>query len=101
MAGTVQVGRESVEEFYAGHGTVGAAEAKLTGTISLPVRKHVVVRSSVDNTGETITVGPVGHAADGFVLGPGEQTPPIYVDHTDKVAIIGSNAALAFSWIAT
>ena len=99
MAGVVEIGKEAVDRFFAGNDTVDAAEQPLN-EVGLQVRKHIVVRASAAIGSETITVGPPGHAADGFVLAAGEQTPPIYVENTDMVAVIGSDAGLAYSWIA-
>jgi hypothetical protein len=33
-------------------------------------------------------------------LKAGEKTPPIYVNETDKIAVIGGDADQAYSWIA-
>jgi hypothetical protein len=99
MAGCVQIGKESVQHsFMAGHGTVGATEVPLT-SMPFSVLKHIVIRAMTGNTG-LIYVGPVGHASDGFELAEGEQTPPIYVDDTSKIALIGSDADQDFSWVA-
>lgn len=99
MAGISGIGKESVDRFFAGNGTVGTAEAAIS-PVGLDVRKHIVVRADSGN-GNTVIVGPVGHAANGFVLNAGEQTPPIYVENTDLVAVIGGAASQNFSWIAT
>lgn len=100
MAGISEIGKESVDRFFAGHGTVGTSEAKIS-SVGLAVRKHIVVRSASSNGAETITVGPYGRAAQGFVLAAGEQTPPIYVENTDLIGVIGSAVGQDFSWIAT
>lgn len=94
----VNIGKECISQFLTGHGTVGAAEAALS-TIVWPVMKHVVVRASADN-GNTVSVGPKNNSANGFILAAGEQTPPIYVDSTDKIFVIGGAADQDYSWIA-
>jgi hypothetical protein len=95
----VNITNESVpgEPLKAGNGTVGTDEARIT-EIDWPIRKHVIVRAASDNT-STITVGPPGDAANGFVLAAGEQTPPMYVDDTSRVRVVGGDADQAFSWI--
>jgi hypothetical protein len=83
--------------FHAGNGTVGATEAKISA-VAFPIRKHLVVRADKNNT-NTVIVGTPGDAANGFVLNAGEQTPPIYVDSTDKVRVIGGAASQSYSWV--
>ncbi len=95
----VEITRESVPtSFYAGNGTIGATEGKISA-VNFPILKHIVIRADSDN-GSTITVGRPGQASDGFILNAGEQTPPIYVDETDKVRVYGGDADQVFSWIA-
>lgn len=95
----VNIGAEALSEFCAGNGQVGQTEDKVY-PVGIPIRKHIVIRAHADiGEGETITVGPTGRAADGFILAAGEQTPPIYVDNTDKIGVIGSNDNLGFSFI--
>lgn len=79
-----------------GNGTVGASEAPLD-TIEWPLRKYVVLRADAGNGG-TITVGRPGDAASGWVLAAGESTPPLPVDNTKHLAIIGSAPAQAYNW---
>lgn len=87
---------ESVSErLKAGNGTVGTTEAKIS-EINWPLRKHIVIRSATDNN-STIAVGPPG--ANGFVLAAGESTPPMHVDSTDRVRVIGGAAGQNFSWL--
>lgn len=94
------INKESLPSFAAGNGTVGTSEALLSASsVPVPVQKHIVVRASAANGSETITVGVPGNAAAGFVLAAGEQTPPIYIDSTDKVAVVGSAAGQDYSWI--
>lgn len=94
----VNIAKESLPDgFMAGNGTVGAAEDKIS-PVNFPVSKHVVVRADSANTG-TVKVGRPGNAAAGFVLKAGEQSPPIYVDQTDKIGIIGSAAGQVYSWV--
>lgn len=95
---TVSVSKESLPDFLAGSGTIGTTEGKLS-SVNFPVRKHLVIRADAANT-NTIKVGRPGNAAGGFVLAAGEQTPPIYVDSTDKVAVVGGAANQAYSWLA-
>jgi hypothetical protein len=95
----VQISSESLPDgFHAGHGTVGTTEAKISA-VPFPIRKHLVIRAASANTG-TVFVGTPGDAANGFALAAGEQTPPIYVDSTDKVGVVGSAASQAYSWVA-
>lgn len=83
--------------FRAGNSTVDQVEQVLAANYE--VRKFVIVRASADNTGENIFVGPKGHAADGFQLAAGDETPPIPVDNLNKVYLVGSADGLAYSWI--
>lgn len=94
----VNIAKEALPDgFHAGHGTVGAAEAKLS-SVAFDIRKCLVVRADKANT-STVVVGTPGDAANGFVLNAGEQTPPIYVDNTDKVRVIGGAASQVYSWV--
>ena len=96
---TINIGKESLEDgFLTGNGTVGTSEAKISA-VNFPIRKHVVIRADSGNT-NTITVGRPGAATVGYVLAAGEQTPPLYVDETDKVRVIGGAASQNFSWVA-
>lgn len=99
MAGIVEIGKEALDRFFAGHSTVNTTP-QLLHEVGCPVRKHIVVRASSDNGSDLLMVGSVGHAAAGFVLAAGEQTPPIYVESTDLVEVVGS-ASVAYSWIAS
>lgn len=99
MAGIMSIGKEAVDSFFAGNGTVGTSPQPLH-EVGVGVRKHIVVRASADNGTETISVGPVGRSATGFVLAAGEQTPPIYVENTDLVEVVASAASQDYSWIA-
>lgn len=95
----VEVIKESLPDgFRAGSGTVGTTEAKIS-TINWPVRKHIVIRANAANS-NVIEVGPAGHAADGFILAAGETSPPMYVEETDAIGIIGGAASQAYSWMA-
>jgi hypothetical protein len=95
---TINVANQSVSSWNAGHGSVGeTAQALSTGAPA--VKKHIVVRADAGNSG-TITVGPnAGAASGGFVLGAGEQTPPIFVDDLKKVWVVGSGSDQAYSWV--
>lgn len=94
----VNIGREVIDGFNAGHGTVGTTPVPLQ-TASWTVNKHVVVRADSGN-GNTVTVGPTaGGASGGFVLAAGQQTPPIYVDDVNKVFVVGGASGQVYSWI--
>lgn len=99
MAGIVEIGKEAVDRFFAGHGTVDTTPQPLH-EVGCTVRKHIVVRASSGNGADLLMVGPVSHSAAGFVLAAGEQTPPIYVENTDMVEVVGS-ASVDYSWVAT
>lgn len=95
----VSIAKESIPEFHAGHGTIGTTEAKLS-VVAFPIRKHLVIRADSGNT-DSVFVGTPGDATNGFKLGAGDETPPIYIDSTDKVAIVGGAANQAYSWLST
>jgi hypothetical protein len=95
----VNIGRESVSSFYAGHGTVGLTPAQLA-EIPLDVLKHVVIHADAGN-GSTITVGPSSaQAANGYVLAAGEFTPPIYVDNLNKIWLVAADTDQEYQWVA-
>lgn len=95
---TVNIAETSLPDgFLAGSGTVGTSEAKLS-SVNFPVRKQLVIRADAANS-NTIIVGRPGSAASGFILAAGEQTPPLFVDETDKVAIVGGAASQNYSWV--
>lgn len=95
----VNIGKESLSDsLLTGNGSVGTSEDKISA-VNLTVDKHVVVRADSGN-GNVIKVGRPGQAANGFILNAGEQTPPMYVNETDKVRVIGGAAAQVFSWLA-
>ncbi len=98
MAGYTNIGKEAAESFFAGNGSVGISAQPLEA-VGMPVAKHVVVRADSGN-GSTIKVGPIGRSDSGFILNACEQTPPIYVDSTDKIEVIGGDADQVYSWIA-
>lgn len=94
----VSIGKEALSEgFMAGSGTIGTTEG-LVSPVEFPISKHIIIRATAGNSG-TIKVGRPGNATNGFILAAGEQTPPIYVDATSKVAIIGSASGQGFSWL--
>jgi hypothetical protein len=97
----VNIGHESLADgFMAGNATIGMTEAKVS-TVNFPIRKHIVIRAHADNdVGEEVIVGRPGDAVNGFRLPPGEETPPIYVDQTDKVAVVATAADQNYSWVA-
>jgi hypothetical protein len=95
---THNIGRESLAEgFNAGHGAVGETESAIS-PVAFAIQKHVVICAASTNSGAVI-VGRPGAAGLGFVLEAGQQSQPIFVDSTDKVAVIGSAADQAYSWI--
>jgi hypothetical protein len=94
----VNIGKEALGEFKTGSGSVDQTETPLS--LDFQVNKHVVVRADSGN-GSTIKVGPIGHAASGFILKAGEQTPPIYVDSLAKIGVIGGDDDQIFSWVAS
>jgi hypothetical protein len=95
---TMEIGVEALPEFKAGNGSVDTTEIPLS--LAFKVYKHVVVRADSGN-GNTIKVGPVGYAANGFILNAGEQTPPIYIDSLDKIGVIGGANGQIFSWVSS
>lgn len=94
----VHVINESVpgDQLRIGHGTVGVAEQPLDA-IEWPLRKWIVVQANAGN-GNTVTVGRPGSATDGWVLAAGEETPPIPVDNTRHLAVIGGAASQDYNW---
>ena len=94
----VQVINESVpgDQLRIGHGTVGTAEAPLDA-IEWPLRKWVVIHAAAGNS-NTITVGRPGSASSGWVLAAGESTPPIPVDNTKHLAVIGGAGGQNYNW---
>ncbi len=96
----MEITREALFGFMAGNGTVGTTAAPLTQQ-SFQIWKHVVIRASASNTGVIIVGDGAARAAAGFILAKGEQTPPIYVDDTSKVWLVGGAAGQAYNWIAT
>lgn len=94
----VQIAKESLPEFHAGHGSIGTSEDKISA-VAFPVRKHLIIRADKNNT-NTISIGTPGDSANGFKLNAGDETPPLYVDSTDKLSIVGGAAGQNFSWVA-
>ena len=94
----MQITKESLPMFHAGQGTVGAAEVPLS-TVNVPVFQYFTVKAARDNN-NWLLVGPRGSAAaNGFPLLAGEETPPIYVDSTQKVGVIAGGANQSYSYI--
>ena len=99
MSNPVNIAKESLPTgFMAGNGTVGVSE-EVIDALAFPIQKHIVIRADSDNGGDII-VGRPGAAVSGFILHAGETSPPIYVDDTSKVAVVGSEADQDYSWIA-
>jgi hypothetical protein len=94
----VQVINESVpgDELRIGHGTAGLVESKLD-PIDWPLRKYVIIHAKAGNT-NTVIVGRPGSAASGWILAAGESTPPIPVDNTSHIAVIGGAASQDYNW---
>lgn len=92
----VSISKESLPNFLAGNGSIGTTEGKISA-VNFPVRKHIKVRADKNNT-DTVFVGPPGNAV--FALAAGEESPPFFVDQTDKVAIVGGAANQAYTWLA-
>lgn len=95
----VNINRESLPDgFNAGNGTIGQTEGKVS-SINLPINKHIVIRADAGNGSEEIIVGTPGNAANGFRLAAGEQTPPIFVNETDKVRVVATADNQDYSWV--
>jgi len=62
---------------------------------------NLTVRANGSNTGVICVGTSPENAADGYILGKGEKSPPIYVDTEHKVYIVGSVKGQGYSWIAT
>ena len=84
------------DQLRIGHGTVGASEQPLD-TIEWPLRKYVIVHAAAGN-GNTVIVGRPGDAANGWILEAGESTPPIPVDNTRHLVVIGGAAGQDYNW---
>ena len=82
--------------FETGSGNVDTTPMTL-GVVGM----NLTVRANGSNTGVISIGNSESAAADGYILGKGEKTPPIYVDEEHKVYIIGSVKGQGFSWIAT
>ncbi|MEX0677106.1 MAG: hypothetical protein WD063_08530 [Pirellulales bacterium] len=93
-----QITKESQPRFFAGSGTVGLTEVPLS-PINLPINKFVTIKAGDNNN--FILVGRRNSASEGFPLLAGEQSPPIYVETTDAIGVVGLGADQAFSWVAT
>lgn len=93
----VHVINESVGELRIGHGVAGVAETALSA-IEWPLRKYIIIRAAAGNT-NTVIVGRPNDAANGWVLEAGESTPPIPVDNTKHLAVIGGAAAQDYNWL--
>jgi hypothetical protein len=97
----VHVSKTSVRDFCAGHGVVDSSTEKVVidlGSAGLPVTKHLTIRADINNT-DAILIGRPGNAAAGFVLRPGETSPPLFVENVNDVALIAASGSQAFSWV--
>ena len=90
--------RESVEEFKAGHGTVGVSSQVLANPQD--VVKYVVIKADLTNTNDVFVGGSGVATSNGFRLDAGEATPPIHIDDLGKVYVVGGAAAQGYSWLA-
>jgi hypothetical protein len=90
--------RESIEEFKAGHGTVGLTAQVLAN--SQDVTMYVVVKADLTNTNNIFVGGSAVSSTNGFLLDAGEETPPIHIDDLGKVYVIGDAATQGYSWLA-
>lgn len=94
----MNVGRESVEEFRAGQGTVGGTSQALGN--SQDVLKYVIVKADLTNANDVFVGTDVVSTTNGFRLDAGESTPPIHINNVAKVFVIGGAAAQGYSWLA-
>jgi len=84
--------------FTAGCGTVDQTPQPL-GEAAIP--KNLVLRANGSNSGIISIGNSAENAAEGYILGKGEITPPIFVDNLSKVFVVGSANGQGYSWIAT
>lgn len=87
-----------VEEFKAGHGTIGLTAAKAS-TLSLRAVKGVKIKADLTNANNVY----VGHdntvsSTNGYTLDAGEEVT-VEIDSLDKVWVIGGAADQGYSWL--
>jgi hypothetical protein len=99
--GYINIGREALEEFQVGQGTVGAASAVLVAAnLAKPILKYVIIKADLTNTDDVFVGTASVTASTGFRLDAGEVTPPIHIDDLSKVYVIGGAASQGYSWLA-
>jgi hypothetical protein len=92
----VEIGKESIAQWFSGNGTVGTTPKQLSANRQ-NIYKHVRVRC---HSG-VITIGDSAlRAAAGFIISAGDLSPPIPIDDLSKVWIVGSEAGCTYSWCA-
>jgi hypothetical protein len=92
----MEIGKEAVDKFYAGHDTVGTT-VKAAGP-DFKAAKYIRIKADLAN-GDDIYVRPyAGTGEDGIVLDAGEWID-IQVDSLDKVFVIGGAASQGYSWL--
>jgi len=95
----MDIQRVSVQEFKAGHGSVGTTAQKAS-TLALRAVKGVKIKADLGNTDNVY----VGHdtnvtSSNGYQLDAGEEVT-VEIDSLDKVWVIGGAAAQGYSWLA-
>ncbi len=60
----------------------------------------ITIRANGSNTGVICIGNTAESAAEGYILSSGDVSPPIYVDETYKVFIVGSVKGQGYSWLA-
>lgn len=88
----------TVEEFKAGHGTIGTTAAKAS-TLAIRAVKGVKIKADLGN-GNNVYVGHGSGvtSTNGYTLDAGEEVT-IEVDSLDKVWVIGGVADQGYSWL--
>jgi hypothetical protein len=95
----ITLGRESIDSVVnAGHGVAIITEAPVSA-IRFAIWKYIVVKADSANT-DVIYLGARGYAASGFVLHPGDSSPPIPVDHSDSLGLCSGSGSQSFSYVA-
>jgi len=104
----MDVTKESVEEFYNGHATVGLTRVKLTGTLSFPLNKGILLRcpggTDPNPNSDPIWVGGAGVTADSAAGSGGMPMIPgdvlfIPIDRSDKLWVISTDTDQDIAWM--
>jgi hypothetical protein len=91
----IEIGRESVEQWFSGNSTVGTTPKQLHS--GQAIYKHVRIRA---HSG-VITIGDSSlRAGSGFILAAGDLSPPIFVDDLSHLWIVGDASGRSYSWCA-